>query len=63
MKIEDRVEVMAQTKAFITLKDHKPNFETDTKCRLINPAKTNMGKISAQILQDTNAEIRRETGL
>ena len=63
LKIEDRVEVMAQSNAFITLKDHKPNFEKDTKCRLINPAKTNMGRISAQKLQDINAEIRRKTGL
>ena len=39
LEIADRVEVMSQNNAFITVKDHKPNFQTNTKCRLINPAK------------------------
>ena len=49
LDIADRVEVMSQTNAFITIKDHKPNFQTNTKCRLINPAKTQIGKISKQL--------------
>ena len=40
LEIADRVEVMRQNLAFISIKDHKQNFETDTKCRLINPAKS-----------------------
>ena len=44
LHLEDRIEVMARREAFITLKDHKPNFESTLPCRLINPAKSEMGK-------------------
>ena len=43
-------------KAFIMLKDHKPNFPNNIKCRLINSAKSNLGKISKQILQKLTAK-------
>ncbi len=33
---------MKKREAFISLKDHKENFENNLKCRLINPAKTNL---------------------
>ena len=36
--------------AFITLKDHKINFRTSTPCRLLNPCKSELGKISKLIL-------------
>ena len=61
--IADRVEIMSRSQAFITIKDHKENFETNTKCRLINPAKSQIGIISRQILQSINAEIRKKTNL
>ena len=32
----------------LTVKDHKPNFQNDTKCRLINPAKPQIGRESFQ---------------
>ncbi len=35
---------------FISLKDHKENFENNPKCRLINPAKSESGKLSKIIL-------------
>ena len=31
---------------FIIIKDHKPNFRNNTKCRLINPAKNESGLVS-----------------
>ena len=46
-----------------TLKDHKENFDNDPKCRLINPAKSNIGKISKQILQKANKQIRTQLNL
>ena len=49
--------------AFVTLKDHKENFETNPKYRLINPAKSELGKISKIILDDINTQIRNATGL
>ena len=61
MNLEDRIEQIANRKAFITLKDHKENFINDPKCRLINPAKSNIGKISKVILDRINTDIRNKT--
>ena len=44
--------------AFISLKDHKQNFESNPKCRLINPAKSDLGKISKLILDKINMQLR-----
>ena len=44
LKISDRVECIARTRAFLTLKDHKDNFHSNPTCRLINPSKTNLEK-------------------
>ena len=59
LKIDDRVECMSETTAFITLKDHKNNFVNAPKCRLINPAKSEVGKISKQILNEINYKVKR----
>ena len=53
----------AETTAFLTLKDHKPDFKNHTKCRLINPAKSDVGKISKSILDTVNSKIRKQTGV
>ena len=55
--IDDRVDVTANKEAFITLKDHKPNFANNPTCRLINPTKPELGKISKQILDRVNAKV------
>jgi hypothetical protein len=39
------------------LKDHKENFESNQKFRLINPTKSELGKVSKIILDDINARI------
>ena len=44
--------------AFISLKDHKENFENNPKCRLINLAKSDSGKISKLILDKVNTPLR-----
>ena len=49
--LADRVEAMARRDAFITLKDHKANFQNAPTCRLINPTKSEIGKMAKQILQ------------
>ena len=61
LKLDDRIEEMAEKKDFITLKDHKENFFNSPKCRLINPAKSEIGKISKVILQRINNNIRSKT--
>ena len=63
LKLDDRVEQLAERTAFITLKDHKENFDNNPKCRLLNPAKSEIGKISRSHLQRINSEIRAATSL
>ena len=46
LNLGDRMEATAEKPAFITLKDHKDNFLNNPSCRLINPAKSNLGKVS-----------------
>ena len=40
LKIDDRVEQFSNRNAYITVKDHKKNFPNTVKCRLVNPAKS-----------------------
>ena len=63
LDLADRIEQYGDAEAFITIKDHKENFLNDPKCRLINPAKSQLGKISKQILQEINKEIREREKL
>ena len=56
--IGDRIDIMAEKPAFITLKDHKDNFNSNPKCRLINPSKSELGKVSKIILDDINNRLR-----
>ena len=63
LNIADRAERKAERQAFITLKDHKDNFQNKPSCRLINPAKSEIGRISKQLLENINTTIRRKTGL
>ena len=60
LNLQDRVECLAERPAFITLKDHKENFNTAPKCRLLNPAKSEIGIISKHHLQQINNEIRTQ---
>lgn len=57
----DRVQVLSQDPAFITIKDHKPNFPRNIACRLLNPSKSQVGKISKNYLEEINSTIRRKT--
>ena len=50
LELDDRMETLAKADAFLTLKDHKPRFKNDLPCRLINPAKPEIGMISKAIL-------------
>ena len=50
--IVDRVEKYNTKNCFITIKDHKSDFKTNPECRLINRAKTQIGRISKIIVQD-----------
>lgn len=60
--IDDRVDTTADKEAFITLKDHKPNFNNKPACRLINPTKSEIGKISKGILDRINSKVTTASG-
>ena len=53
-KIDDRIDKLNEQQCFVTVKDHKEDFRTNPKFRLINPAKSEMGKLSKQILDRIN---------
>ena len=48
--IDDKVDTTVEKDVFITLKDYKPNFANKPTCRLINPTKSEIGKVSKKIL-------------
>ena len=58
LNIAYRIEITAEKQAYITLKDHKDNFVNRPTCRLINPTKSNLGRVSQKILQSINKTVR-----
>ena len=61
--IGDRIGQMKKRKAITSLKDHKENFENNPKCRLINPAKSESGKLSKIILVKINSNFKKTVNL
>ena len=45
-EIADRIDCLRKFHPFLSFKDHKDNFLSNPKCRLINPTKSQIGKIS-----------------
>ena len=43
--------------AFISFKDHKENFKHNTKCRLINPSKGEIGVVTKRSLEKINNKL------
>ena len=54
LSIDDRVEKILETEAYITIKDHKKGFPHKLSFRLLNPSKSDIGKISQNILDRIN---------
>ena len=52
LDLDAKIERYADRRTFITIKDHKPNFPHNLKCRLINPAKSEMGIVSKKYLEN-----------
>ena len=61
LDIQDRVFTTTTRQAYATLKDHKDNFNNNPSCRLINPAKPEIGRISKKILEKINLRVRQAT--
>ena len=61
LEIANRVDIYTNQDAFVTIKDHKVDFPGRVDCRLINPAKSNLGKVSKQILEKAVKTIKLKT--
>ena len=55
------MECYSDQQAYITLKDRKESFRKNTKCRLINPSKCEVGRIRKNYLNDIIADVSRKT--
>ena len=49
--VSETVDCLAKSNTFVSLNDHEPNFSSNPQCRLINPVKSEMGKISKYFLE------------
>ena len=56
--VMDRMSKNGSNPCFVTLKDHKPNFQNNPQTRLINPAKNEVGRISKVILDRINTDLK-----
>jgi len=61
LNIADRAECYSKREAYITLKDHKENFPNNPKCRLINPAKSEIGIVSKKLLETIISKVQQKT--
>ena len=48
----------AESNPFVSSKDYQPNFSSNSKCCLINPSKSEIGKISKYFLKQINSKIK-----
>ena len=60
INLDDHIKFIARTPAFITLKDHKPDFRQNPSCRLINPAKNELDKVSKLMIEKINKKLISE---
>ena len=59
--LEERMEKLQTSEAYITVKDHKENFNANPTFRLINPSKTDVGRVSKQMLDEINRCLLQHT--
>ena len=60
LELDNRIECFPKNNAFTSLKEHKPNFQSSLTCWLINPSKSDIGKISNSILDQINQSLRNK---
>ena len=61
--LANRMKVYAERQALITLKDHKEDFRSKPSCRLINPAKSEIGMVSKIMVERINNRLRDKAKL
>ena len=63
VNVADRLEKFEYKEATVLLKDHKDTFQVKHDARLINPAKSQLGKIAKRILEKTIKVVLEKTKL
>ena len=63
LSLDDKMECYSDNPASITSKDHKQNFGNNTKCRLINSSKSEVGLVSKSYLSNIIASISKKQKL
>ena len=58
LHVKDRLRKFKKKDVYILFKDHKPNFINKLQTRLINPSKTELGKISKNIIQNIVTNVK-----
>ena len=58
LELDNRITVLPENEPFLLIKDHKKEFPKSVPCRLINPTKSEIGKISKHYLEDINSLLR-----
>ena len=61
--VADRIDKLQEKEAYITTKDHKDDFPNKISCRLINPCKSSIGKITKVILDRINTAVGNHTNV
>ena len=62
-EVLQRMDINGESNCFITLKDHKENFQNNPSVRLINSAKNEIGRLSKFIIQAMDKELRQKFNL
>ena len=64
LHLDNRINSLAKKECFITMKDHKPNFNNNPTSRHINPSKSEIGIVSIKkILERINNKVVAATGV
>ena len=61
LSLENCIEKMYENEAYIIIKNHEKEFPSKISCRLINPSKSDIGRISKQILDKINLKLISDT--
>ena len=62
-KVLQHMDINGESNCFITLKDHKENFQNNLSVQLKNSAKNELGRLSKLIIQAMNKELRHKFNL
>ena len=57
LSVSNRVDRLERNEVYLTIKDHKQNFQTNPSFRPIRPTKINIGKICKTMLDQINRKI------